>query len=332
MRFYDAIDEFVAEKRQFQGFAATSERAYRDTLNRLAERVGNAAPHTVTAADCRAVLRAWPRAIKPNTLARKRYHMVSFFKWAMQREDLGVESNPAQRVPAPKTTPGERRKITRPEMDAMLRACRDARETRVIGLLLLGGFRSQEIRGLRGRNFERGDVIEVPAEIGKGGRAREVVVLPGLVGVVDEILATVAADECVFPAQRWRDPGFNRQHYDLRTIPGSQQALTHLVVGVAERAGIPEPWKVTAHCLRHANAQVLAEVVGVYAAQAQLGHADLRTTQGYLTRSTVDFRLQEVRNVNLGVSERTPVRSGAEIEGKATTRFELVYAALQAAG
>jgi integrase len=204
------------------------------------------------------------------------------------------------------------------EMEAMLDAVETVLEWRCIGLGLLGGFRSTELRGLQGRHFRRDGLVEVTAEMGKGGKARWVAVVPGLSAVVAEIRENVGTDEYVLPAQRWANPPLNSLRESLRLRPMSQQALGSLVERVAKRANVPG--RITAHCLRHANAQVMAEYAGIYIASAQLGHGDLRTTQGYLGTPTTDRQMEGARKVNL----RTSVRFIPLIPSKATTGIEPV--------
>ena len=64
-------------------------------------------------------------------------------------------------------------------------------------------------------------------------------VIADLAPVVDEIRANVADDEYVLPAQRFRDPGRNRDRRDYATTPASYQAIWRPVKEVADRAGVP---------------------------------------------------------------------------------------------
>jgi integrase len=171
---------------------------------------------------------------------------------------------------------------------------------------------------LRGRHFRREGLIEVTPDIGKGGKSRWVAVPPGLVAVVAEIRENVEPDHFVLPAQRFRDVGRNTQRMGLRTRDLSQQALGSLVKAVAARANVAG--HVTARCLRHANAQVMAEFAGVYMASAQLGHADLRTTQADLATATPDQLMEAAR----GLALRTSGLFGLPISREATTGIEPV--------
>ncbi len=103
----------------------------------------------------------------------------------------------------------------------MLAAVEDTREKRAIYLGLCAGLRSGELRGLQGRHFQRPGWLWVSADIAKGNRERWVPVTEELRPVVDEIRERLEADDYVLPAQRWRDPGVNREKVDKRKHPSS---------------------------------------------------------------------------------------------------------------
>lgn len=236
-----------------------------------------------------------------------------------------VAENPAKQTPKVRARPTERYRLNVTEMLAMLEGVETLLEWRCIGLGVLGGFRIRELRGLQGKHFRRDGFIEVTAETGKGSKARWVAVAPGLRDVVAEVLQNVGFEEYVLPAQRWRNPPRNTERESLSNRPVSPQAITSMVVRVAERANVAG--RVTSHCLRMANAKVMAKYVGVYAAKAELGHADMRTTQLYAGEADLD----QVAEAIQGVPIRTSVRSAPLNPSKATTGVEPVWTALQAA-
>ena len=101
-----------------------------------------------------------------------------------------------------------------------------------------------------------------------------------------QIRRDVAADEYVLLAQRWRDPGANREKRDYRKSPSSAQALYHLVRRVGQRAGIAT--RVHPHLLRHAYGDHIARHAGTRVAQFLLGHAGIGTTEVYVGAPTLD--------------------------------------------
>ena len=292
MRFSVAIDMFVRDMRsQGRLNSDRSEVAYRATLNRRADDLGNRDPATANRLDVKRTLSRWDHA---NTQRTCRAHLVSFYRWTM--EEGYRKDNPAEQTRRPKRQPPEVYRVTRDEAARMLAACRGRRERWAIHLGICAGLRNQELRGLQGRHLARPGAIWVSADIAKGARERWVPVLPELEPIVAEIREHLADDDYVLPAQRWRDPGLNRTRADRAKYPSSSQALRSLVKRVAARAGIAG--NVHPHTMRHAFADHIARSAGVQNAQAMLGHASIGTTQGYLGAPTLDELTVAVRDVS----------------------------------
>lgn len=281
MKLTEAIDIFVADQRQQGRFnSPATERAYRSTLELLAEEVSNRDPAKVGRQDIKRTLARWQH---PNTQGTRRAHMVSFFKWTLEE---GIrKDNPAEQTRRPRRRKPQVYRLTRDEVLAMLRSARGRRERFAIFTGFLVGLRSQELRGLQGRHFRRPGWVWVSSDIAKGRRERWVPVLSEYEPVWREI-AELADDDFVLPAQRWRDPGINRLKVDLRKHPCSPQAVYYLVKRVGQRAGIPAP--VHPHLMRHGFGDHLARFAGVRNAQFLLGHSDIGTTEGYLDAPTLD--------------------------------------------
>ena len=112
------------------------------------------------------------------------------------------------------------------------------RERRLIYLGVCAGLRRGELIGMQGRHFRRPGWVWVSADIGKGHKERWVPVFADLEPVWAEIAESVGDDEYVIPAQRFRDPGINKQRCDYALSPASEQAVWRQVKKVVERAGI----------------------------------------------------------------------------------------------
>lgn len=232
---------------------------------------------------------------------------------------------PAGQTRAPRRRPKARYRMSEGEVDAFLMAASFSRERRAIYLGICCGLRNAELRGLQGRHFARAGWIWVSSDIAKGARERYVPVLHDLVPIVREIRGNVQPDEYVLPAQRWRDPGLNTVPHDLKLRPSSTQALRSLVMDVAKRAGIAA--HITPHDMRHAYAEHVARQADTRIAQHLLGHADIATTQIYLSKPRLDDLDACVRHVRFGASRRTNVLGVAEsleTARKATTGIEPV--------
>jgi integrase len=85
--------------------------------------------------------------------------------------------------------------------------------------------------------------------------------------------------------------------------------------------------RITAHCLRHACADLIGEQRGVHVTQHFLRHEEISTTQVYLSRLSPDRLSAAVEGVILGVPGLIGHLSGVErpaIPVKATTGLEPV--------
>jgi integrase/recombinase XerC len=276
------------------------------------------------------VKRTLARWVNPNTQRTRRSSLISFYDWAM--EEGYRKDNPARQTRRPKKRQAAVYRLTRDEAVSMLLATETRRERWAIYLGICAGLRRAELLGLQGRHFERPRLVWVSANIAKGGKERWVPVIQELSQVAAEIRSSVAHDEYVLPAQRFRDPPFNRRKTDLALKPSSPQALRTLVMEVARRAGIAA--HIHPHLMRHAYADHIARYAGARTAQFLLGHAGIATTETYLGEPTIEELQKAVDGFAYGVEVRTDVLGGpegADIAQKAPTGIEPVYTALQAA-
>ena len=185
---------------------------------------------------------------------------------------------------------------------------------------------------MRGQHFKRPGYIWISADIGKGGRERWIPVLVDLVPLVEEIRSSVAPDECVIPAERWRDPGHNKIKAELTKRPASRQVVRTVVQTLGKRAGIHA--QLHPHLMRHAFADHVAREAGVRNAQFLLGHATLGTTEAYIGEPTLDELTAATEGVSFLHDKRTGVLGSADQAREpreAPTGIEPVYTALQAA-
>jgi integrase/recombinase XerD len=294
VRFPGAIDGFIDQMRLAGRITSkSSERAYRDVLNWHAEDSEASDPRKTTREDVRRTLRRW----SGNSQATRHSILAAFYRWAVQegyRKD-----NPAEQLPRTRKRKPDPPRLRQDEALALTMACETPRERRVIYLGLFAGLRSQELRGLQGRHFERPGLIWVSKDIAKGGRPRWLPVLAELQPVIEEIRRNVARDEFVVPAQR-RDPQ-RGEWYDLPNQQCSAQAVWRLVKRVADRAGV----EANPHTLRRAFADLIERQAAVRVAQKLLGHATLATTEGYLSEPTLDELQGATADIALSSSRRS---------------------------
>jgi len=329
VRFVRAIDLYIGDQRaEGRINSLQTEREYRYVLRCHAEDVDNRDPAYTNRDDVKRTLGRWQH---PNTRSKHRSILVSFYEWMV--EEGHRPSNPARQTKRPRRRPPKRYRLTRDETIAILEAARGSRERRAIRLAVCAGLRRAELRGMQGRHFRRPGWVWVSADIGKGGKERWIPVIADLEPVWEE-LAGLADDEYALPAQRFRDPGRNRERRDYALSPASYQAIWRLVKQAVSRAGISA--NITPHTLRHAYCDHVARHAGLQVAQQAMGHANLATTELYLSAPTLDELAHAMRNVTLGTRpEPEHTFQGSEVRPlkpkEAPTGIEPVSTALQAA-
>jgi integrase len=294
MTFRQAIDEFMRDQQSAGRInSEPTRKRYLHTLWAHADDVDNRSPHTTNRNDVKRTLRRWPH---PNTQRTSRSVLVSFYRWCVEE---GIRpNNPAEQTRRPKRKPSQVYRLTREEAARMLGACDTMIERRAIHLGVLAGLRSAELRGLQGRHFRRPGFVWVSPDIAKGARERWVPVLAELAETWQEIARSLSDDEYVLPAQRWRDPGTNKQQASLAHKPMSAQGLYYLVGRVAKRAGITA--HIHPHLLRHAYGDHIAKHAGLIIAQAMLGHASVETTRAYVGQITLDDLAEALAGFQFG--------------------------------
>lgn len=317
MRFSVAVDMFIADwTSQGRLRSPRSELAYRATLNLHGDDVSNRDPSKTGREDVKRTLARWAN---PNSQYTRRAHLVSFYDWTMEE---GIrETNPARMTRRPRRRKTQVYRLTRGEAAAMLAAVQATRERRAITLGLCAGLRLSELLGLQGRHFQRTGFVWVSQDIGKGGKERWVPIIADLEPIVEEIRAGVRLDHYVLPAERWRDPGVNKDKMALLKQPASRQVLRTICMEVAARAGIAA--HVHPHLLRHAFGDHIARYAGLKAAQYLMGHESVDTTEGtYTGEPTLDELAASIRGFTFlpGLSPRETL----ETAGKASTGIEPV--------
>jgi site-specific recombinase XerD len=329
VRFSQAIDIYIVEQRADGRInSPKTEREYRGTLSKHAEDVSNRDPAYTNREDVKRTLARWANA---NTRSKNRAIMVSFYDWMV--EEGHRVTNPARQTKRPRRRKPTRYRLTHAETLAVLQAARGERERRAVYLAVCAGLRRQELIGMQGRHFRRAGWVWVSADIGKGNKERWIPVIADLELVWTQISTKIADDEYVLPAQRFRDPGVNRERRDYALSPSSEQAVWRLIKQVSARVVSAN---VTPHTLRHAYCDHVARHAGLQVAQQAMGHANLATTELYLGQPTLDEIAQAMRGVTLGIEAvpehvfQGPDNRAAKPE-KAPTGIEPVYTALQAA-
>lgn len=277
----DLLVRFLAQLGAVRGRSEKTIEAYRRDVSGF---LGFMAGHTggpmgvralgaVTLAD----LRAWMASrradgLSARSLARELSAVRSFYGWLDEAE--GVDCAAVHLVRAPKVAPRLPRPVAPEDARRLIAASGHhaepwiaARDIAVLTLLWGSGLRISEALGLRQSDAPLGEVIRVT---GKGGKEREVPVLPAARAAVEGYRRLCphapGSDAALFLGARGGPLGQSPVQAAMKT---ARQAL-----------GLPAT--ATPHALRHSFATHLLEAGGdLRAIQELLGHASLATTQVY---------------------------------------------------
>ena len=308
------IEDMKAERRIN---TMRTEQSYWDCLRLHAEDVGNRDPRATNRNDVKRTLRRWENG---NTRRTRHAYITSFYDWCMQEDSCRRPDNPARQVRRTKAEETEVYHLTANECSILRAHAKTALEIRLIDVGLFAGLRVQELRGLKGIHFAREGWVHVSKDIGKGRKERWVPVLDDLIPVVDEITATVALDEHVFPGQHFGIYDKDR-HYERKVFadrPMGANTMWKYVRKIAVRGGIHGD--VGPHTLRHAFCDLVTRGASIQVAQSLMGHSDIGTTEGYTTAPTLDELRAAVQGLTFGGP--SPLRGGPKNLGVETAGIE----------
>lgn len=246
--------------------------------------MGRAALGEITLAELRAWMAAErARGLSARSLARALSAVRAFYRWLDAAE--GIDCAALQVVRTPKRPARLPRPVSAEAAHALIRDVSPdarpwiaARDRAALTLIWGSGLRISEALGLTQRDAPLAEVIRVT---GKGGKEREVPVLPAARQAVEHYRALCP-----------HAPGANAPLFlGARGGPLSPRLLQKAMAAARMALGLPAT--ATPHALRHAFAtQLLAAGGDLRAVQELLGHASLSTTQVYT--GVDETRLMEV--------------------------------------
>jgi len=233
-------------------------------------------------------LRAWMaaergRGLSARSLARALSAVRSFHGWlnAVHGVDcaaIHVVQSPKLPARLPRPVPEEDARRVLEAVSADAEPWIAARDQAALTLIWGSGLRISEALGLRQRDAPLGEVIRVT---GKGGKEREVPVLPAARAAIERYRAI-----CPHALERG-----DALFLGARGGPLSPRLIQKAMAAARMALGLPA--SATPHALRHSFAtQLLAAGGDLRAVQELLGHASLSTTQVYT--AVDEARLMEV--------------------------------------
>ena len=238
-------------------------------------------------------------------------------------------SNPARQTKRPRRRQPKRYRLTRTETIAVLEATRGTTERRAIYLAACAGLRRQELRGAQGRHFRRPGWAWVSDDMGKGQKERWIPVIADLEPVWHASPATSPTTNTSCPHSASATPAATACAATTPSPPPPSRPSGVSSSGSATgRASPPRSRPGHAYCdhvARHAGLQV---------AQRAMSHANLATTELYLSTPTRDELANAMRGITLGTQpehafQGPAIRAASPVE--APTGIEPVSTALQAA-
>lgn len=278
----DLLATWLAQLRGVRGRASATVEAYgRDVTGFLTFQAGHlgGAPGPAELRDLTARdLRAWmanerARGVGARSLARQLSSVKSFYGWWAEREGFDATAilsmrapRHQRRLPRPLTEEGAREMLAGvSEQDG--RDWVSARDMAVVTLLYGCGLRISEALGLDAGLLPLSDALRIR---GKGGKEREVPVLPAARDAVDRYAALCPHD---LPPGTPLFRGIRGGALGPRAVARAMER-TRLQLGL--------PASATPHAMRHSFATHLLNAGGdLRAIQELLGHASLSTTQAY---------------------------------------------------
>ena len=155
--------------------------------------------------------------------------------------------------------------LTKAEVEALFAATENPKHRLLLMVAYAAGLRISEVRALRVQDVDLMECL-VTVRCGKGRKDRLTVLSPKILGELQQMCAYKQPKDVVFASERG-----GALH--VRT-------LGEIFQQAKKKAGITKP--ATFHSLRHSFATHLIEQgTDIRHIQALLGHANIRTTQGY---------------------------------------------------
>ncbi|MEO1493959.1 MAG: tyrosine recombinase XerC [Pseudomonadota bacterium] len=276
------LDQIVAVRGRSPQTVEAYHRDVSGFLGFMAGHLGGPLGKGALAAISMADIRAWMAArrsagLSARSLARELSAVRSFYGWLDQAE--GVVCPAIHNVRTPKAQPRLPRPVAPGDARRLVAATGHhtepwiaARDTAALTLIWGAGLRISEALGLNWSDAPLGEVLRVT---GKGGKEREVPIVPASRAAVDVYL-----DLCPFPPA----PG-QALFLGARGGPLAAGVLQKAMRTARHALGLPST--ATPHALRHSFASHLLAAGGdLRAIQELLGHASLSTTQVYTAVET----------------------------------------------
>jgi len=270
----EAVDLFCRNQR-----SSGTANVYRSEVNLFLRSTGKSLNH-VTSADI-LDYKTSIEGLKASTISRKLTTIRAFFRFCCA--EGVIDRDPTVNVKLPKVPDPRPKSLSLPELRKLF-ACMDRttprglRDYAMFSLMLRGGLRRAEVRGLDHSDLEpKGDFLRVHVRCGKGSKSRHVDVDLSCYDAVMDYTRSLDIEP--------EGPVFLSEARGFCKVPGriSLSSINARLRIYSRLSNI----KCTVHSLRHSYA-TLCEQGGCHLEDLResLGHSSLAVTQRYIKRLT----------------------------------------------
>lgn len=284
-----------------KGYAASTRKAYTDSLLMLEHAFGRQAdPKTILLDDLEAIVATW--RINPNTKRARIAAWRGFWKWGAKRHGW---VNVAADLDLPRRSKAAMRRLTQPEVAAMLEANTVERALTVVWVLAYSAVRISELLRLRWRDVDLVAGRVTVSALAKGQKGRIVPITPELIAYLAMVKETRgdahAADRCFVIPHRRRARFIPDDEATVWTKGTSQMSIGRILKAAAKQAGVHAADDVTAHMFRRFYLEwSLDHGMDIYVAKAIAGHESIQTTAEYGGRASLAATTRAVRGISFG--------------------------------
>ena len=275
----NAIQEYITYLHDIRKISYNTEISYQRDLNKAAEyfagqKVGDLT--RVTAANLNSYLLYLEKSrMSPATVSRNIASLHSFYQYLVQEKR--IDTDPSAGLKPPKVEKKAPEILTEEEAERLLqqpnvKTDKGLRDRAMLYMLYTTGIRVSELVHLKAAdvNMEKGYIT-----CSENGRTRVIPLIPQTKKVLEEYLDSAR--------DRLLKGGESEYLFsNCSGSPMSRQGFWKVLKGYASDAGIDKD--ITPHTMRHSfAAQMLREGNDIKSVQKMLGHADISTTQTYMS-------------------------------------------------